>query len=132
MKSAYLKTIIVSTLGRQQLTSDQILAQLHTDERIREIKLGRPRLVTILRAMIDKGELSRVIEACATGDVRRYYIPTDSYVADKSHSTSGWCVIKYDEGHFNGTVIGSNLTESDARTCAAALNARDCKVRGST
>lgn len=129
MKTDTLQDLIVDMLGLQQLTISQLHAQLNTDDRVREIKLGAPRLSQVLRAMLKKGTIA-FVKHDNWDTHRRYYVPADAYRADKSHHTGAWMVLKYDEGRFNAVILGDNFSEPDARTCAASLNDRDRKVRG--
>lgn len=124
MKTPDIKDLIVNVLGRQQLTNDQLLAQLCTDERIREIKLGKPRFLSILRDMLITGRLERHTE----DNVTRISAVFDAYSAE--FGGTAWHVVKYDEGRFNGTILGQNFIEQEARICADALNAVARKSRG--
>lgn len=51
------------------------------------------------------------------------------YEAAQHHVTNKWMVVEYDNGRFNGTILGENFTEAQARTCVTALNELDRKVR---
>lgn len=129
MKTDSLQDVIVSTIGHQTLTTDQLLAQLCTDERIREIRLSRARLSQVMRSMVVSGRIVRVTEPYGTTSVTRFSLPTDAYSAESPPDTPGWIVVKYDDGRLNGEILGSNFTEADARTCASTLNARDRDAR---
>lgn len=74
MDTVELKALIVNTIGRQQLTSGE---QLCTDERVREVKLGKPRLMQLLRHLVDDGAIEKIY-ADARGGVARYYVPHEA------------------------------------------------------
>lgn len=129
MKTDSLQDVIVSTIGHQILTADQLHAQLCTDERVREIGLSRARLSQVMRQMALSGRITRVTEPCGATYITRFSLPVDAYSAERPPNASRWIVVKYDDGRLNGEILGSNFTEADARACASALNARDRDVR---
>jgi hypothetical protein len=134
MNTIELKALIVNMIGRQQLTSGQLYGQLCTDERAREARLGKPRLLQLLRHLVDDGTIEKIY-ADARGGVARYYVPHEAYIAElgcgPGLALDRWSVIKRDENKLGGTILGNNFVEADAKICAAALNERDRQVCGS-
>jgi hypothetical protein len=122
MNTKFLQDHVVRVLGHQKMTSDDLLVQLNIDNQIRKLKLGLPRLRSILREMVNVGTVEK-----AYGKLRDqrpvYFVPPDAYIAEYGGTT--WHVVKYDEGRFNGTILGGNFSEDEARVCAAALNKRE-------
>ena len=114
-------------LGTQQLTVGQLTGQLLTDDRFRADKPGRPRLQAILRGMVASGVLGKRIPE----DGRpwgRFDVPVVCYAASSlvacANGVPTWGVRR------GGALIAENMTEAEAKVCAAALNEHDRKVRG--
>lgn len=120
-----LRPIIRAALSTHHVTSDQLLALLNTDAAVCATKLSKPRLLSILRAMVASGEVEKTIPNWLDPHPR-FRLPVARYRWEPDHDGHGMRLVRAGDCE---VVIGKGLTEAEARTCATALNALDRKVR---
>lgn len=125
-RTATLQSDILHTIGTQEVTIGQLLAQLQADRLIRVVA-PLALLRAALRVLVRNGDVAREMDQ--VHHEWRYSVPQLSYCAEQTGGSRRWSVVHYDAGRFNGVILGDNFSEADARCCAAALNERDREVR---
>jgi hypothetical protein len=121
MTAESLQDRIISTLKEGHYpTCDQLLALLNTSDDVRALKLGKPRLLQILRSMRTSGLIDQRTD-------RRYYVHVGRY-SWRCDDSLGFYIERLQPDGIP-MIIGNFMTEAEARVCVTALNELDRKVR---